>query len=124
MQACASGPSSTTKSCTSNLNIHNHNNNLVSDKMPRKSDPARPPGPHTAQDASAPRPVRTQPVAQRIFLTFYNLISAVLWAVVLERTVLVYLYQGPWKVYFVVGQWLTVTQTLAVSEVLFSLVGE
>lgn len=83
-----------------------------------------PPFPAVQGDSSAPaRRSSSQPPAQRIFLTFYNLASAVLWAVILERVVLVYFYQGPWKVYFNVGTWVSVTQTLAVSEVVFSLAG-
>lgn len=53
----------------------------------------------------------------------YNLVSAVLWTVVLERTLVVYFLRGPWKVYFAVGEWTAATQTLALAEVLFSLSG-
>ncbi|KAF2156684.1 PTPLA-domain-containing protein [Myriangium duriaei CBS 260.36] len=58
-----------------------------------------------------------------MFLTLYNLMSAVLWVVVLERTLVIYAFRGPWKVYFGVGDWLKNTQTLALLEVVFSLTG-
>lgn len=92
------------------------------------ADPAAPPAPNVPGDSSAPAAIIKRRSsgpsgAVRVFLTAYNLISAVLWAVVLERTLVVYVFRGPWQVYFSVGQWVTATQTLAIAEVVFSLTG-
>lgn len=86
------------------------------------------PAPPVPGDASAPSTNvakhRSGPNAgTRVFLTLYNLVSAVLWSVVLERTLVLYFLRGPWKVFFGVGSFVTVTQTLAVCEIIFSLTG-
>lgn len=74
---------------------------------------------------TSPSSIRSPSRSSRTnFLIIYNILSAGLWTVVLGRVVLLYLLRGPWKVYFGVGDFTKWTQTLAVSEILFSLTGE
>lgn len=68
------------------------------------------------------QPRRTS-TGTKAFLILYNSMSAVLWAAVLGRVVLLYTLRGQWKVYFGVGEFVKWTQTLAWAEVIFSLTG-
>lgn len=58
-----------------------------------------------------------------LYLTSYNFASALLWATVLWRTVIVAALRGPMFVPFVVDEFLRYTQTLALLEVVHSLLG-
>lgn len=64
---------------------------------------------------------------KRAYLVAYNGISAILWSVVLGRTVATLaangLDKGPALVYPAVGEWTKWTQTLAALEVVHSLLG-
>lgn len=64
---------------------------------------------------------------KRAYLVAYNAISAVLWSVVLGRTLSTLaangLDKGPAVVYPAVGEWTKWTQTLAALEVVHSLLG-
>lgn len=71
-----------------------------------------------AAQASAPKPRKPS-----TYLILYNFLSAILWTVVLGRTVAVCVTRGPAFVVFSVGEWTRWTQTLAGMEVLHSLFG-
>lgn len=64
---------------------------------------------------------------KRAYLVAYNGISAILWSVVVYRTVATLadngLDKGPALVYPAVGEWTKWTQTLAALEVVHSLLG-
>ncbi|KHN99493.1 protein tyrosine phosphatase [Metarhizium album ARSEF 1941] len=57
------------------------------------------------------------------YLIFYNSASAVAWSVVLGRTIAALYLRGPAAVYAAVGEWTKWTQTVAVLEILHSLLG-
>ncbi|KAK8933034.1 hypothetical protein H634G_07275 [Metarhizium anisopliae BRIP 53293] len=57
------------------------------------------------------------------YLILYNFASAVAWSVVLGRTLAVLYLRGPVAVYAVVGEWTKWTQTVAIMEILHSLLG-
>ena len=57
------------------------------------------------------------------YLSLYNVASAVLWSVVLGRTVAVAYLRGPSFVPIVVNEWTRYTQTLALMEILHALTG-
>jgi very-long-chain (3R)-3-hydroxyacyl-CoA dehydratase len=74
-----------------------------------------------AEPAKTPRP---QPsAAKTTYLVLYNFISAVAWATVLGRTLVLYGIRGPSFVYLGVGVWTKWTQTMAALEILHSLLG-
>ncbi|ROW14445.1 hypothetical protein VPNG_03867 [Cytospora leucostoma] len=60
---------------------------------------------------------------KRAYLVAYNALSAVLWSVVLVRTVQALYTGGPKAVYPAVGEWTKWTQTLAALEIVHSLLG-
>ncbi|KAG8161519.1 hypothetical protein KVR01_008506 [Diaporthe batatas] len=70
---------------------------------------------------------RRMSAPKRAYLVAYNGVSALLWSVVLVRTVTVLLEngldKGPVLVYPAVGEWTKWTQTLAALEVVHSLLG-
>ncbi|PSK42977.1 hypothetical protein B9Z65_6931 [Elsinoe australis] len=76
-----------------------------------------------ADRSTAPAQPRQTSTGTKAFLILYNSMSAVLWAAVLGRVVLLYTLRGQWKVYFGVGEFVKWTQTLAWAEVIFSLTG-
>lgn len=76
-----------------------------------------------ADRPTAPAQPRQTSTGTKAFLILYNSMSAVLWAAVLGRVVLLYTLRGQWKVYFGVGEFVKWTQTLAWAEVIFSLTG-
>ncbi|KAK6361614.1 hypothetical protein TWF730_005333 [Orbilia blumenaviensis] len=57
------------------------------------------------------------------YLVAYNTLSSALWAVVLVRTILINIRQGPEKVYEGVGEYTKWTQTLATMEIVHALAG-
>lgn len=73
----------------------------------------------------APKPMSA---LKRGYLIAYNALNAVLWSVVLGRTVATLytrgLDAGPGSVYPAVGEWTKWTQTLAALEIVHSLLGE
>jgi very-long-chain (3R)-3-hydroxyacyl-CoA dehydratase len=69
------------------------------------------------------KPARQPSPLKNGYLILYNFASAIAWTVVLGRT-LVLLHLGrPGAVYPSVGEWTKWTQTMAVVEVLHSLLG-
>lgn len=72
----------------------------------------------------APKPMSAP---KRVYLVAYNALNAVLWSVVLGRTVATLyargLDAGPASVYPAVGEWTKWTQTLAALEIAHSLLG-
>ncbi|KUI59315.1 Very-long-chain (3R)-3-hydroxyacyl-CoA dehydratase hpo-8 [Cytospora mali] len=72
----------------------------------------------------APKPMSA---LKRVYLIAYNALNAVLWSVVLGRTVATLytrgLDAGPASVYPAVGEWTKWTQTLAALEIVHSLLG-
>jgi very-long-chain (3R)-3-hydroxyacyl-CoA dehydratase len=78
-----------------------------------------------AADAAAAtkRPLKPASTANKAYLIFYNSVSALLWSVVLGRTVMLLGLHGPEYVYPNVGEFTKWTQTLAGLEVLHSLLG-
>lgn len=60
---------------------------------------------------------------KELYLVAYNGINALLWAVVLWRTTLTLVTEGPAEVYNDVGQWTKWTQTLAALEIVHSITG-
>lgn len=59
-----------------------------------------------------------------VYLILYNAISALLWSVVLGRTVLIAAIHGPGQVYTGAGEFTKWTQTLAGLEVLHAAIGK
>ncbi|KAG6214222.1 hypothetical protein E4U50_000556 [Claviceps purpurea] len=57
------------------------------------------------------------------YLVLYNFASAVAWSVVLGRTIGLLYLKGPSAVYAGVGEWTKWTQTMALMEVIHSLLG-
>ena len=84
------------------------------------SDPTAPSA--APQDALTSPPAKraVQGSGTRTFLAIYNTVSAMLWLVVLGRTVGLYATVGAWKVHMGVGSFLEGTQSLAVLEVVFA----
>ncbi|KAG8632042.1 hypothetical protein KVT40_001182 [Elsinoe batatas] len=76
-----------------------------------------------ADRPTTPAQSRQQSTVVKSFLVLYNSVSAILWAAVLGRVVLLYALRGQWKVFFGVGEFVKWTQTLAWAEVMFSLTG-
>lgn len=78
-----------------------------------------------AADAAAAtkRPLKPASSANKAYLIFYNSVSALLWSVVLGRTVMLLGLHGPEYVYPNVGEFTKWTQTLAGLEVMHSLLG-
>ena len=78
-----------------------------------------------AADAAAAtkRPLKPASTANKAYLIFYNSVSALLWSVVLGRTVMLLGLHGPEYVYPNVGEFTKWTQTLAGLEVMHSLLG-
>lgn len=70
---------------------------------------------------------RRMSAPKRAYLVAYNALSALLWSVVLGRTVATLaangLETGPALVYPAVGEWTKWTQTLAALEILHSVLG-
>lgn len=70
---------------------------------------------------------RRMSAPKRAYLVAYNALSALLWSVVLGRTVATLaangLETGPALVYPAVGEWTKWTQTLAALEIVHSLLG-
>jgi len=66
----------------------------------------------------------TGPTAKTAYLILYNFVSAVLWATVLGRTVLVSYFRSPVLVHIAVADFAKWTQTLAALEIAHALVGE
>lgn len=58
------------------------------------------------------------------YLVAYNTLSSALWAVVLVRTILINIREGPEKVYEGVGDYTKWTQTLAAMEIVHALAGK
>ena len=81
--------------------------------------------PKGQQQQKAPKPMSAP---KRVYLIAYNALNALLWSVVLGRTVsTIYargLDAGPAAVYPAVGEWTKWTQTLAALEIVHSLLGE
>ncbi|KAF5717777.1 gibberellin 20-oxidase [Fusarium mundagurra] len=74
--------------------------------------------------AAAKRPLKQEAsAANKVYLIFYNFISAVQWSVVLGRTAMLASAYGPEYVYPNIGQYTKWTQTLAGLEVLHSMLG-
>ncbi|KAG5974962.1 hypothetical protein E4U55_007926, partial [Claviceps digitariae] len=71
-----------------------------------------------ADDKHAPRPASPLKTG---YLVLYNAASAVAWTVVLGRTIGLLYLAGPSAVYVGVGEWTKWTQTMALMEVLHSL---
>ena len=61
--------------------------------------------------------------AKSLYLILYNLVSAILWSVVLGKVTMTASSDGTGKVYANVGEYAKWTQTLAGLEILHSLVG-
>ena len=59
----------------------------------------------------------------RQYLIAYNLISAILWSIVMGKVALIASTQGTNKVYAAAGEYTKWVQTLAVLEILHSLLG-
>jgi hypothetical protein len=76
-----------------------------------------------AAAAATKRPLKPASTANKAYLIFYNFVSAVLWSVVLGRTVMLLGLHGPEYVYPNVGEFTKWTQTLAGLEVMHSLLG-
>jgi very-long-chain (3R)-3-hydroxyacyl-CoA dehydratase len=72
--------------------------------------------------ADKPKPPKASPL-KTTYLILYNFASAVAWSVVLGRTILLLYLHGPASVYAHTGEWTKWTQTMAVMEVLHSLLG-
>lgn len=69
-------------------------------------------------------PAKEVPLSYRnLYLVFYNSLSAMLWAVILTRVVSIVALYGRKDVYSWVGEYTKWVQTLAVLEVVHSLVG-
>lgn len=73
--------------------------------------------------AATKRPLKPASTVNKAYLIFYNFVSAVLWSVVLGRTVMLLGLHGPEYVYPNVGEFTKWTQTLAGLEVMHSLLG-
>lgn len=69
---------------------------------------------------SGPKPMSS---LKRAYLVSYNTLSAVLWYIVLARTVKTLITAGPEAVYPAVGEWTKWTQTLAGLEIVHSVLG-
>lgn len=88
--------------------------------MDRPGDSQRPP-PEEQQDE---QPVKVVPPSYRtLYLICYNCVSALLWSVVLGRTLVIAGIHGPNQVYLGTGQWTKWTQTLAGLEILHAAIG-
>ena len=88
--------------------------------MDRPADSQRP-APIDKQESS---PVKVVPPSYRsLYLICYNAISALLWAVVLGRVVLIAGIHGPKYVFAGVGEWTKWTQTLAALEIVHAGIG-
>ncbi|KAG5962925.1 hypothetical protein E4U58_003717 [Claviceps cyperi] len=74
-----------------------------------------------SRPAGAPAP-RASPLKTG-YLVLYNFVSAVAWSVVLGRTIGLLYLKGPSAVYAGVGVWTKWTQTMALMEVIHSLLG-
>ncbi|ODA79982.1 hypothetical protein RJ55_02940 [Drechmeria coniospora] len=70
--------------------------------------------------ASAPAPKSS---LQMGYLVLYNILSATAWSVILGRTVALCVLRGPQVVYEDIGEWTKWTQTVAIVEILHSLLG-
>lgn len=62
-------------------------------------------------------------MSTRYFLILYNFISAILWAAILGRVVLVAALYSSLRVHFITNSLLQWTQSLAILEIVFSLTG-
>ncbi|KAH6888609.1 tyrosine phosphatase-like protein [Thelonectria olida] len=76
-----------------------------------------------APTSSSPAQKRQPSVLNKSYLILYNSISAVAWSVVLGRTISLLILHGPKHVYFGAGEWTKWTQTVAVMEILHSVLG-
>lgn len=76
-----------------------------------------------APTSSTPAPKRQPSVLNKSYLIIYNSLSAVAWSVVLGRTIALLALHGPRFVYLSVGEWTKWTQTMAVMEIVHSLLG-
>ena len=80
---------------------------------------ARPPTTgRTAPSKPKPSSLKTQ------YLILYNLVSALLWLVVLARVVFLVLLTGPGTTYDGIGQFAKWTQTIAVLEIVHAAAGK
>ena len=69
-------------------------------------------------------PAKPAPLGlNKIYLVMYNALSAQLWAVILVRVVTILTLHGYGETYDRLGEWVKWTQTLAVLEIVHSLVG-
>ncbi|TWU73694.1 hypothetical protein ED733_004832 [Metarhizium rileyi] len=73
--------------------------------------------------ADKPKPAKPASPLKTAYLILYNLASAIAWSVVLGRTLGTLYLGGQAAVYTVVGEWTKWTQTMAVTEILHSLLG-
>ncbi|KAK3680109.1 hypothetical protein LTR78_000486 [Recurvomyces mirabilis] len=88
--------------------------------MDRPGDSQNP----TRTDQQESSPVKVVPPSYRsLYLICYNAISALLWAVVLGRVVLIAGIHGPKYVFAGVGEWTKWTQTLAALEIAHAGIG-
>jgi very-long-chain (3R)-3-hydroxyacyl-CoA dehydratase len=88
--------------------------------MDRPGDSHKP-APRSKQDQ---QPVKVVPPSYRtLYLILYNSVSALLWSVVLGRTLLNFLRHGHENVYLGAGGFTKWTQTLAGLEVLHAAIG-
>ena len=88
--------------------------------MDRPSDSQKP---TPASQRKSPPAREVPPSYRSLYLIQYNFVSAVLWAAVLGRVVLILSLHGSQNVYIGVGELVKWTQTLAGMEVLHSLSG-
>jgi very-long-chain (3R)-3-hydroxyacyl-CoA dehydratase len=79
--------------------------------------------PPSAQRDAPPKPLQASSPKTR-YLILYNLVCALLWAVVLGRVVLAVLLSGFGSTYAGVGQFAKWTQTIAVLEIVHAAAGK